>query len=249
MCLEKTSQPPLSDEVKELINVAVDTSKVDHIRIDLTGAHKLLEWRNANKDLVRKCVFTLREGIILFGDHGRMYQYFLSPSGGEEGMMIVMAFLHGSNKPAEPISTFYFTASEEAGVQVQEQWTHERFAKIAGVSPEDGIEDAITVYFSLMAYMAFYKEVRERVQVEQKSFISKIKKPRHGKKSKRVVRAHRVEYNISFPEEVAEPREFERHVESWTVKGHPRVYKSGKTIFIQPFVKGKGKIESKTYQV
>jgi hypothetical protein len=247
----KQPQESLSKEAKEAISVTVDTLKVDHVRLDAEAAKKLMLWRNAHQDLVRKCVFTLREGIILFGNRGRMYQYFLSPEGGEEGMMIVMAFLHGADKPADPILTFYFTASEDiGGVKLKEYWAHDQFEIIAGVSFEDGIEDAITVYFSLMAYMAFYKEVRERVQPEQKSFIAKVKKPRHGKSTKRVIRAHRIEYNISFPEEVAEPREFERHVESWRVRGHPRTYKkTGKTIFVQPYVKGKGEITPKTYHV
>lgn len=34
-------------------------------------------------------------------------------------------------------------------------------------------------------------------------------------------------------------RHYERHTESWMVRGHVRHYRSGKTVFIQPFRKGK----------
>ena len=38
-----------------------------------------------------------------------------------------------------------------------------------------------------------------------------------------------------------------RHTEAWTVRGHVRHYKNGKTVFIKPYQKGKGKVTPKTY--
>lgn len=42
---------------------------------------------------------------------------------------------------------------------------------------------------------------------------------------------------------------FNRKTESWDVIGHYRHYKSGKTIFIKPYIKGKGKKTNKEYKI
>ena len=39
--------------------------------------------------------------------------------------------------------------------------------------------------------------------------------------------------------EVHVPRSYERHTESWEVRGYVRHYKSGKTVFVKPYTKGK----------
>lgn len=43
--------------------------------------------------------------------------------------------------------------------------------------------------------------------------------------------------------------DFVRHCEAWNVRGHYRHYKSGKVGFVKPYVKGKGRLNSKTYMV
>lgn len=42
---------------------------------------------------------------------------------------------------------------------------------------------------------------------------------------------------------------YERKTESWGVRGHWRHYKSGKSIFIQPFRKGNGNVKEAVYKV
>lgn len=44
-------------------------------------------------------------------------------------------------------------------------------------------------------------------------------------------------------------REYNKTMEAWTVKGHTRTYKSGKTIWIAPYSKGKGKKTPKEYKL
>ena len=43
--------------------------------------------------------------------------------------------------------------------------------------------------------------------------------------------------------------EFVRHCEAWSVRGHFRHYKSGKTIYISPFQKGSGRLKDTTYKI
>ncbi len=45
------------------------------------------------------------------------------------------------------------------------------------------------------------------------------------------------------------PRHFTRHCEAWMVRGHYRKYKSGKTVYIKPYQKGKGKLKQTNYEL
>ena len=50
--------------------------------------------------------------------------------------------------------------------------------------------------------------------------------------------------------EDAQKRAFERHVAAWRVRGHIRQLKSGKEVFVRPYIKGdKSKIADKEYVV
>lgn len=44
-------------------------------------------------------------------------------------------------------------------------------------------------------------------------------------------------------------RKYQRHVKSWSVVGHSRRLKNGKTVWVKPYVKGKGEISPKTYKI
>ncbi len=44
-------------------------------------------------------------------------------------------------------------------------------------------------------------------------------------------------------------RNYERHTESWTVRGHYRHYKSGKVVWIEPSTRGTGKPQGKVYNI
>lgn len=45
------------------------------------------------------------------------------------------------------------------------------------------------------------------------------------------------------------PKQFTRHCEAWSVRGHYRHYKSGKVAYIRPYTKGKGRPAGKTYSL
>lgn len=101
------------------------------------------------------------------------------------------------------------------------------------------------------ASMLYMKTARaEYIQTEEHR-ARKTKKARGGKGNKRVVYVHSKTYKLYLPsEESEEKREIERKTESWSVRGHTRTYKkSGKTIVVAPYKKGKGRFEPKTYHV
>lgn len=90
--------------------------------------------------------------------------------------------------------------------------------------------------------------------------VTKVNKPQPKKNKKKPSRVSK-EITLNFSDiekvvyakpEVHVPRSYERHTESWEVRGYVRHYKSGKTVFVKPYTKGKktGKSsEDKVYNV
>lgn len=77
--------------------------------------------------------------------------------------------------------------------------------------------------------------------------VTKVNKPQPKKNKKKSSRVSK-EITLNFSDiekvvyakpEVHVPRSYERHTESWEVRGYVRHYKSGKTVFVKPYTKGK----------
>lgn len=54
--------------------------------------------------------------------------------------------------------------------------------------------------------------------------------------------------SFSVAREDSLPRQFQRHCEAWSVRGHYRHYKSGRTVYIRPYRKGKGRLKDTDYK-
>lgn len=76
---------------------------------------------------------------------------------------------------------------------------------------------------------------------EQKETIHSANK---GYKSNPIVLK---DISVQYVYEPHEQKKYKRHCEAWGVRGHYRHLKNGKTIFIKPFIKGKGKIKNTHY--
>lgn len=77
----------------------------------------------------------------------------------------------------------------------------------------------------------------------------KPKERKEKKEAKKVEKKHDTVYvsNKAYQYEERGKRHNQRHTESWSVRGHWRHYKNGKTVFIEPFTKGKKNSGNKTY--
>lgn len=83
---------------------------------------------------------------------------------------------------------------------------------------------------------------RKYVTVNQK------KKSKNNKSKKtKIVNTYYVS-NADFKDNETK-RLYQRSMKSWTVKGHFRTYKNGKTIWISPYTKGTGKKTPKNYEL
>lgn len=118
---------------------------------------------------------------------------------------------------------------------------------------EDYIMNAIAIFTVCSYYISEYREVVERVKFTR---VNAPAKNRKGKKSsKKPIRVGR--YYITAPDlTIDEPvvteddkRKYERHAESWTVRGFWRQYKNGNRVWVRETVKGTGRKEPKEYRV
>lgn len=215
----------------------MNLDKVD--KIVLTSKEEvdtLLKWRDLNKDLVRKFVPSLTEGLIVYQNYK---QYFK-----QDGNTIIYRVWFGDMEVSNVILGLV-----EGGYRVVDS----SFILIEDEKgKQNAIADMTTIHASLMAYMAYY----EHNVTQRKEQSTKTKKAKHkgGKRSKdRVIKIGRKVYAVSVPAAVAtEKRQYDRHAKSWGVTGHWRTYKkTGNRVWIDTYTKGDktAEKEPKTYRL
>jgi hypothetical protein len=100
---------------------------------------------------------------------------------------------------------------------------------------DNTVAKCVRKFRALMLFAAYYREEVERTKV-----VSRVAKPRKSgsprKGGKRMLTVRKYTVGGEMLNEL--PRKYERHTDSWGVRGHYRTYKSGKTVWVRPFVKG-----------
>lgn len=115
---------------------------------------------------------------------------------------------------------------------------------------EDYIAKIIKMFLWLLDYVQ--KKIKKEKHIIKRGLpnvteIEEIEKNNKPYESQPIqIRDITIQY-VYDPHESA--RQYEKHCESWGVRGHYRHYKSGKVVFIQPYTKGKGRIKETVYQV
>lgn len=125
----------------------------------------------------------------------------------------------------------------------------EKKAKMSMILAMDNtVAKCVRKFRSLMLFAACYREEVERTRV-----VSRIEKPGKkrsgGKRSnKRMLTVRKYTIGSEVLSEL--PRKYERHTDSWGVRGHYRTYKSGKTVWVKGYTKGNAeKRNDKEYYV
>ena len=119
----------------------------------------------------------------------------------------------------------------------------EKKAKLSMLLAMDNtVAKCVRKFRALMLFAAYYHEEVQRTKV-----VSRVEKPgknrKSGKRSNRRMLTVR-KYTISeellgeLPEVNRGKRKYEKHTESWGVRGHYRTYKSGKTVWVRGYTKG-----------
>lgn len=120
---------------------------------------------------------------------------------------------------------------------------------------EPGTQNIIG-FIRVMAFINYLSEHPELKEMENKADVGKSrKKPSTDKQTPRKS-PHTISLNgirvISSNETLARKlcsRKRQRLTEAWSVRGHYRHYKSGKTVYIKPYMKGNGKTIPKEYKL
>jgi hypothetical protein len=113
----------------------------------------------------------------------------------------------------------------------------EKKAKMSMILAMDNtVAKCVRKFRSLMLFAAYYREEVERTRV-----VSRVAKPRKNGNArkgsnKRMLTVRRYTIDSEMVSEL--PRKYERHTESWGVRGHYRTYKSGKTVWVKGYTKG-----------
>jgi DNA-dependent RNA polymerase auxiliary subunit epsilon len=90
-----------------------------------------------------------------------------------------------------------------------------------------------------MLFAAYYREEVERTRVVERT--AKPRKNGSARKggNRRMLTVRKYTVGGEMLNELPQPkRKYEKHTESFGVRGHYRTYKSGKTVWVRPYVKG-----------
>lgn len=104
------------------------------------------------------------------------------------------------------------------------------------LSKHEVLPKSVAKFCGLMLVATHHREEVERTKVVERRVLPG---KRHGGKGsgKRMLTVRR----YSLPERLDRPtRKYEKHTESFGVRGHYRHYKSGKVVWVSPYVKGNG---------
>ena len=102
-------------------------------------------------------------------------------------------------------------------------------AKLSMILAMDNtVAKCVGKFRALMLFAAYYRKEVERTRI-----VSRVAKPRKNGSArkgsnKRMLTVRKYTIDSEMVSEL--PRKYERHTESWGVRGHYRTYKSGKTV-------------------
>lgn len=113
----------------------------------------------------------------------------------------------------------------------------ERKAGMAILLARDNtVAKCVRKFRALMLFAAYYREEVRRSAVVERT-AKPGKKRSNGKRgNKRMLTVRKYMIGEEVLSEL--PRKYERHTDSWGVRGHYRTYKSGKTVWVRPYTKG-----------
>lgn len=244
----------------------MDLNKYDTISITNNEAHSLLIWRDNNQEYVRNFKHVLNEGVISVELDNKMSDRFKSYR------TMVSLYFNVVNECT--VAFKYYAVVFKENNQVI---THNQLELIIKFNAQRGYEvvsfdiidskflslktkedkinlllDIVTLYCSLMAYMTYF----------EKEFITKdIEIPYSSKRLKRLQREAKYNpfHTIRFNKKVYKinpqtsyknitKKQYNHHMESWSVSGHWRRHKDTK-IWVKPYDKGKGRKTPHSYVI
>lgn len=199
---------------------------MDKIELSQEDITKLLDWRNAHKELVRQLPTPKKAVEIVFKHNGYRIK------GIRKGKSLKLSISRGYESLGN--------AEFEIGVGNVLKKKKGRYRV-----NEEGFQSVLTVYCSLMALMAYGTSGMTR-EME----ADRTRKPSGGSLAKKPRK--RVTYILKSVNGGLAAVPTGSHSSpngAFNVRGHYRHYKSGKVVWIEEYTKGAGKKKPKTYAI
>lgn len=216
----------------------MDLKNTDRIEISIEQLQKLLQWRDENKDLVRKFNPVFTEAIIDVKNGKSLYFK-------DKNNIVEYTVLQGSETLAK-VSFNKLIRQVGNRVEISERW------KMSQPEIQNLIQDCITTHATLSAYICYLQKevvVREENKVISDSRRKKIE--RHNRyNGENIIRLTKRIITIPNGARIKFTKaERRKLMESWNVRGHIRKMKSGKEVYVKPYKKGTGERQRRIYKI
>ena len=200
---------------------------MDKIILTTKDVETLLKWRDNNADLVRRNPAPFK-GIMLEFPETKIHIKAYNDAGK------IAFYLQVNGEKAGKI-----TGRQLSGglLQVQKNTT-----KLSS----DDVQSIITVYASLMALIVYHKP--EAAAAAKEARQERPKKAKNGQERRKNSITYLLKHSSSGPR-IQQRGQHSSPAGVFTVRGHYRHYKDGRSVWIKPYKKGTGGQKNKTYKL
>jgi len=202
---------------------------MDKIILHSKDVETLLKWRDNNTDLVRRNAAPFKGIMLEFPDTN----------------IIIKAY-----NDAGKIAFYLQLDGEKAGKITGRQLPGGLFQEKKNTTKllKEDVQSIITVYASLMAFIVYNKPAAAAAAARD----LRQDKPKKPGKRKQQTRKNGITYIFKHSSSGPRLQQRGQHASparAFTVRGHYRHYKNGKTVWIRPYNKGTGGHKDKTYKL
>lgn len=104
---------------------------------------------------------------------------------------------------------------------------------------DDTLGKCVRKFRALMLFAAYYSEEVQRTKVVERKSVGRKNGSKNRKSNRRMLTVRKYTVSEELLSELPAPkRKYEKHTESFGVRGHYRTYKNGKTVWVRPYTKG-----------
>ena len=200
---------------------------MDKIILSSNDIETLLLWRDQNKELIRRNAAPFKGILLQFPE-----SFIDIKAYNDAGKITFYLFING-HKAGK------ITGRQLPGglLQVKKNTT-----KLSS----DDIQSIITVYASLMALIVYHKP--EAAAAAKEARQARPEKTKNGQERRKNSITYLLKHSSSGPR-IQQRGKHSSPAGVFTVRGHYRHYKNGRAVWIEPYTKGTGKQNNKTYKL
>ena len=200
---------------------------MDKIILSSNDIETLLLWRDQNKELIRRNAAPFKGIILEF----------------PETNIIIKAY-----NDAGKIAFYLQVNGQKAGKITGRQLPGGllQVKKNTTKLSSDDVQSIITVYASLMALIVYHKS--EAAAAAKEARQERPKNAKNGQERRKNSITYLLKHSSSGPR-IQQRGQHSSPAGVFTVRGHYRHYKDGRSVWIKPYKKGTGDQKNKTYKL